>query len=267
MNTRSSLKDPSRCSYCLALGITKDHTPPKCFLISPLPSNLLTLPSCQKCNCDFSSDENLVRGFLGIVGKHPILVDERQPGGRLERSLKRDRKLEAALEGVRREDGIFEISGDLLASFQRVFIKTVQGLFFGLYNRLTVATELELLSVSHIDQGTPEEAIARFQPNILVDITDEPLSEITPRSWHTRQPILYFTLPGPDGLPIKKVFRLKRETKLKWEVIQRGIFRFGSFEHEDGRLVCVIELWQSLIVQVATPWPAAQGPLRKRRRG
>lgn len=266
MDTRSTLKNPERCAYCEAPGVTNDHTPPKCFLTSPRPSNLVTLPSCQKCNSDFSFDENLVRGFLTMIGRHPLLIEERQPGGRLERARKRDKKLAAALDGFRRDDGVFEISGNLVISFQRVFIKTVQGLFFGLYNRLAVSSEFELLNVSHIDQGSAEEAIAPFQPSILVDISDEPLSEITPRSWHSRQPIMCLTIPSADGQMAKRVFRLKRETKLKWEVFQPTTFRFATFEHEDGRLVCVIELWQSLVVQVATPWPASQGPLRKKRR-
>lgn len=37
--------------------ITDDHVPPKCFFPKPRPSNLITVPSCLKCNQGIGKDE------------------------------------------------------------------------------------------------------------------------------------------------------------------------------------------------------------------
>lgn len=58
----------------------------------------MTLPACQKCNHGFSFDEDVVRSFLTLVSTHPDLVAEGEPGGRVDRALKRNRKLRAVLE-------------------------------------------------------------------------------------------------------------------------------------------------------------------------
>ena len=51
------MKELQHCIYCGKTATTKEHVPPKCFLDKPYPQNLLPLPACQKCNNDFSEDE------------------------------------------------------------------------------------------------------------------------------------------------------------------------------------------------------------------
>jgi hypothetical protein len=76
---------------------------------------------------------------------------------------------------------------DLLARFDRVMRKTVQGLFFGLYERLVPGEQVELRLVSLQRFLTPEEVIDQMKPSPLRDITDEPLPDITPGSWPVRE--------------------------------------------------------------------------------
>lgn len=48
------------CVYCGSLDdITRDHVPPKGFFPKPLPSNLITVPSCRNCNNGYGKDEEL----------------------------------------------------------------------------------------------------------------------------------------------------------------------------------------------------------------
>lgn len=92
----------------------------------------MTLPACQKCNTGFSFDENVVRTVMCLISRQADLAREREPGGRVDRELARDGRLRAVIEGHRRPDGNYELSGELLACFERVFHKTMQGLFYGL---------------------------------------------------------------------------------------------------------------------------------------
>jgi hypothetical protein len=271
MNTRSSLADSpeggKRCAYCFNPADTKDHAPPRCLMQPPLPSNLITLPACQKCNNGFSFDENVVRAFIVLVSSHPQLVAERQPGGWLERTCQRSSKLRDMLDASRQQDGSYRLTDSLVASFERVFRKTVQGVFFGLYHRVVAAEDLRLTRVEDRRAVSPEDVITQIRPNPLQDITDEPLSEIRPHSWHTRQPIITLDLqPVSGGPPVRRVFRLLRETPVKWVHFQPGVFSFAFVKCEDEGCACVFEVWQTLVITVTAPWPDGRGPLRRGRK-
>jgi len=267
MNTRSGLPTTSSgdkiCVYCGNNADTKDHAPPRSLLLPPLPSNLITLPSCQKCNNGFSFDENIVRAFLSLIGAHPHLKGEREPGGWLERTCSRNPKIREVLESSRNADGSYKLCGLLLESFVRVFLKTTQGMFYGFYDRLVPVEKLKLIRVEDQRSIKPEEVISALRPNPFIDITDQPLSEISPSSWHMREPIFPVELVDPNtGHKYRRVFRLVRDTPVEWIRFQPDIFGVAFVECEDG-CACVVDLWQTLIVTVKAPWPGDRGPLRK----
>jgi len=232
-----------------------------------LPSNLITLPACKKCNSGFSFDEDVVKTLIALTSTHPDLVAEREPGGRIERAMARDKRFRSVIEEARREDGNYEMAGELLASFDRVMKKTAQGLFFGLYQRLVSAHEIEVLFISDQRFATPDQVVDQIRPPLFRDITDEPLPEITPSSWPVREPIFFVTLQTEPGTPpLQRLFRMVRETPVVWEDFQPDVFRFGFVKSESGRAVCVMDLWKTLVVAVAAPWPDSRGPLRRGRK-
>jgi hypothetical protein len=150
MDTRSAFQDTKgvrrrKCVYCSGLADTDDHAPPRCLLNRPLPSNLITLPACRKCNAGFSFAENVVKAFICMVSDLPELIAERDEGGRVARALARDARLRKAIDAARRSDGNYEFVGDAFASFDRVLRKTVQGLYFGLYERVAPAEDVRVL--------------------------------------------------------------------------------------------------------------------------
>ncbi len=271
MNTRSGLPDfqltGKRCVYCKKVADTKDHAPPRFLLRRPLPSNLITLPACQKCNNGFSFDERVVRAFLTLVSVHPEMVAKRQEAGWLGRVCGRSLKMRKILDESRQPNGNYEVVGGLWMSFERVFRKTAQGLFFGLYHRVAPAEQVQLIRVEDRRVMTPDDVIAEIRPNALRDITDEPLSEISPHSWHTRQPIIIFKLESlSGGPPIQRAFRLVRDTPVEWTHLQRDVFGFAFVKCDDGGSACVLDLWQTLVVTVRTPWPDDRGPMRRGRK-
>jgi hypothetical protein len=227
----------------------------------------MTLPACKACNAGFSFDENLVNILLALTSTHPELVAERQQGGRVERAIARDARLRSIIENARRPDGNYEMAGDLLGSFDRVMRKTVQGLFFGLYHRFVPHDQVEIRLISDQRFVTPEQAIDQVKPPQLRDITDEPLPEITPCSWPVREPIFFLTVqPVGGGPPVQRLFRLIRDTAVEWVELQPDVFRFAFVKGDDGRAVCVLDLWKTWAVAIAAPWPDGRGPLRRGRR-
>lgn len=53
---------PSKCFLCGSeKDLTKDHVPPKNLFREPLPSNLITVPCCKRCNSSFSKMEEQLR--------------------------------------------------------------------------------------------------------------------------------------------------------------------------------------------------------------
>ena len=55
------------CVYCgEKTNLTKDHVPPKNLFSKPRPSNLITIPSCFKCNSGASNDDEYFRMMLSL---------------------------------------------------------------------------------------------------------------------------------------------------------------------------------------------------------
>ena len=63
-------KKNGECVYCGAKGpITDDHVPPRSFYPPMPPANLITVPSCRKCNVEFSKEDDYVRFVLAVNEK------------------------------------------------------------------------------------------------------------------------------------------------------------------------------------------------------
>ena len=60
-------KSYMKCIYCGAEADTREHCPSKAFLELPLPTNLIVLPACNRCNNGFSSDELYVKHILIVL--------------------------------------------------------------------------------------------------------------------------------------------------------------------------------------------------------
>ena len=58
---------PRLCIYCnRAVADTVDDIPPKLLLARPYPDNLLTVPSCFKCNSSFQKHDEYTRVIASI---------------------------------------------------------------------------------------------------------------------------------------------------------------------------------------------------------
>ena len=132
-----------KCVYCgVRKATTSDHVPPRCIFTIPRPSNLITVPSCSRCNKGASKDDEY---FKYVISMSDATGDNFQAGivrDSSMRSLKRPAAAgyrKAILEKtrpveVRSPQGIFvgtklgyEVRFDRLF---RVLERIVKGLFF-----------------------------------------------------------------------------------------------------------------------------------------
>jgi len=79
------------CIYCgTKAALTKDHVPPKSFFPKPRPANLITVPSCEKCNRNYGKDDERVRNIITSIDtteNHPAI--QQQISKKRERSYSR----------------------------------------------------------------------------------------------------------------------------------------------------------------------------------
>ena len=54
------------CVYCGSAVTTVDHIPPKAIIPAKSRGNLLTVPSCRKCNNSFSKDDEYLMCVAGF---------------------------------------------------------------------------------------------------------------------------------------------------------------------------------------------------------
>lgn len=53
------------CIYCSSrASIERDHVPPQCLFSKPMPSNLITVPCCAKCNRKYGKTDERIRNIL-----------------------------------------------------------------------------------------------------------------------------------------------------------------------------------------------------------
>jgi hypothetical protein len=118
------------CIYCGLPADSRDHVPPKLLLERPYPPNLLTVPSCARCNQGWSQDEQYVLALLSQIGTSQVLTNKLATGGVVDRALRRrpllERRLHDALQTD--EEGRILIAAEL-DRVHKVVSKIAQGLY------------------------------------------------------------------------------------------------------------------------------------------
>ena len=94
-----------QCAYCgRKKASTRDHVPPKCIFLRPLPEYMITVPSCEECQGSSKDDEYFMIVML-------IAVDADTAQGYAEFSKSRKQRLERKLKEMHRVLGRREFSG------------------------------------------------------------------------------------------------------------------------------------------------------------
>lgn len=77
------------CLYCGGKSETRDHIPTRGLLNKPYPNNLMTVPSCKKCNNSFSKDEEYLIILLITISDSHTLSEKQESNGKLDRAIDR----------------------------------------------------------------------------------------------------------------------------------------------------------------------------------
>jgi hypothetical protein len=259
----------NQCAYCGEEATTKDHTPPRNLLRKPLPSHTVTVWACEKCNSGFSFDEMLFKVVLAYASSHPELIQAVSSEGSVGRALSRDANLRGIYEAAL-DNGRVRLTGDLLRRITRVLFKTVQGLHFALYGRFVPVESLELVCFQNRAEFSLQDLVNHVRPPQVLDMSNEPLPDITPSGWARKGQGMVVTMKltptnGGESITTGNVLWFKQETPIEWVPYQEGIFKFGFVGTADKHAVCAMELWETFVIGVRTPWPSGRGNLRRGR--
>lgn len=85
------------CIYCGGKPETRDHVPSKIILDNPFPENLPVVPACDKCNQDFSQDEEYFACLIECILRGTTEPDKLKRE-KVKDILSRKPKLKARLE-------------------------------------------------------------------------------------------------------------------------------------------------------------------------
>jgi hypothetical protein len=157
------------CVFCsVRAADTMDHVPPAMLFTRPRPTDLLTVPACERCNNELSNDEDLVINYLlgrreaetpaAIRLREELFAKERTPRrvGTAEKMLSKLTEVEVLTPG-----GLV-IGRELLIEndwqrFDRVVGKIARGLWFGEFaERLPPDRKLLVECQPELDGGVRE---------------------------------------------------------------------------------------------------------------
>jgi hypothetical protein len=130
----------NECIYCGSREkITSDHIPPKCLFPDPKPTNLITVPSCEKCNNSYKKDDEYFRiCILAQLDVSPTgwkISNEKVIGSSLKRSPSLRKHLPNSLipVKVRSPSGLYLGDAEALQFAERRINHVVKRIVRGLY--------------------------------------------------------------------------------------------------------------------------------------
>jgi hypothetical protein len=166
----SPKRNPKICVYCAKNpGLTDDHVPPKSFFPQPRPSNLITVPACNKCNSGAGKDEDyFLATFMfseaGITDAGKTLWKQR-----LDRMFRKNLGLRRRLAKGFSYRPVVTATGIYLGHrmglqfderrFERVIQKIVRGLYYFEYGE-ALSPETEIMTLFLSTKARFETAVA-----------------------------------------------------------------------------------------------------------
>lgn len=179
------------CCYCGQVAESRDHIPSKNLLEKPYPKNLLTIPSCTKCNQSFSLDEEYFLNVLVEISTNPNLLAKKEDGGSIYKARKRSKNLNDRIINslVQAEDGRIYFKPEE-QRIKRVIEKNALGLYYHKYGKLK---DLELFNCFgfypfSVEETRPAEIFMltyseKFRPKKWATIQSDVFSYIVVRDW------------------------------------------------------------------------------------
>lgn len=173
------------CVYCGTNAGTDDHVPPKNLFPKPRPSNLVTVRSCDNCNCGAKKDDEYFRDILVFRED----VGETEAGAKLWETVKRSLRrpearrfrsslAESMFDDFAESPGRVTVGTAAKIEFdadrmKRVLERTVKGLYFKhLGNPMPASDKLVVYFEQHFDMFP--DAVSEMLGEIVTYVTMQP---------------------------------------------------------------------------------------------
>ena len=126
------------CYLCGALAPeTRDHIPPASFFPEPRPSNLITVPCCEKCNSSYKLDDEAFRAWISMADRVSSagqwIRDQRVLPRTIKRSPKLAQHIRESLSTVIHNGHEIDLISFPRARVQRFLVRITKGLLASLY--------------------------------------------------------------------------------------------------------------------------------------
>jgi hypothetical protein len=132
-----NIKGELACCYCGGVATTREHIPPKGIFNKPLPSDLITVPCCLRCNQEGSVNDEILKTYLGL---HVAIG-----GGEAERLFK-----ERVLPTTKHNQRLRQI---ILNSMRPVHFATETGIIYGRGSEIIWDNEAHDIAIERIAKG------------------------------------------------------------------------------------------------------------------
>lgn len=179
------------CLFCGKIAETKDHIPSKNLLEKPYPNNLLTIPSCDKCNKSFSLDEEYFLNVLVEISDNPTLQAKKNFGCNVHKARERSKGLKKRIEDslIKGEDGKIYFQSET-NRIKKVIEKNALGLYFHKYHKLARLDSFKCVGFYPftVEETRPAEIFLltyteKFKPKSWTTIQNDVFSYIVVRDW------------------------------------------------------------------------------------
>jgi hypothetical protein len=236
------------CVYCGGPTDGSDHTPPRCLLPRPLPTDVqaMTVPACSRCNGGFSMDEVRVAAIVSIIS---FTAQDRvavAPGGWVHSALRSDASLRDFVNSRLGADGIFRPDQLVRETISRIMAKTATGLLFHEFGRLVSPNQMSFVAVEHAHNIHPLALVEQQRRD------DAGWAEVTASGRQLERQALALYGEVPHHMPA-------------WRVYLPGYFDYMFIRRSNNKLLTAMKLHDALTVLAECPWPTRAGPRRKGR--
>lgn len=224
IKTFSDQRLDEMCSYCGDTPKTRDHVPSRILLDDPFPDNLPVVPCCEKCNQDFSLDEEYFACVIECI-LHGTTNPDKLKREKIKSILSKKKQLKQRIEN----SFVFQ-DGDILCKIEEDR--------FG-----KVVTRLAKGHVKYENSEPQFEEPPSIVLKPLILMTDEETNNFFASKKINK-------LPEVGSRALQNILiDLDKNVHTHWTTVQENNYKY-SVTDNFGQLIVRIVIWNYLAVQV-----------------
>jgi len=168
------------CIFCgSTTDVTKDHVPPKSLFPKPRPNNLITVPSCRKCNESTQENDEQLSIFISMLSGMEGDI-EKKLHDKTRRAFQKNNQFKKKLKEEKLRLPIIDQNGEITDyvylvkwesdKINEILKKTIAGLYYHHYKleiRKIGYIELFTETLKHTNHPIIQEIIKACKPEVI----------------------------------------------------------------------------------------------------